>query len=94
MTEGESEDDRRGKADPSLRQTLRKTQGVLRTGALLRTSAALRQSSPPNRVRDCGAGARRWRHGMAGVRLLKTKAKKRRWIPDLVGNDRLGKKRE
>ena len=38
MTEGAR------KADPSLRQTLRKTQGVLRTGALLRTSAALRQS--------------------------------------------------
>ena len=37
MTEGD-------KADPFLRQTLRKTQGVLRTGALLRTSAALRQS--------------------------------------------------
>ena len=36
MTEGESEDDRRGKADPFLRQALRKTQGVLRTGALLR----------------------------------------------------------
>ena len=55
-------------------------------------------TAPTNRVRDRGAaapaGALGWRHGMAGVRLLKTKAKKRRWIPDLVGNDRLGKKRE
>ena len=66
-----------------------------------RCSGQALRSDSPRPLTEFGTGAQPrpqapWGGAMGwrGVRLLKTKAKKRRWIPDLVGNDRLGKKRE